>query len=75
MAALKLADNLIAHLNTVVTSISDPFLASRYAGFVSVAAATVYELAIKEIFFRLVMGGMQCWEISQEIISTELMVE
>jgi hypothetical protein len=46
----RLADDLIPHLNTVVSSISDPFLVSRYAGFVSVAAATVYELAIKEIF-------------------------
>jgi hypothetical protein len=45
----KLADDLVAHLNTVVGSIADPFLASRYIGFVSVAAVTVYELAIKEI--------------------------
>ena len=46
----KLADDLISHLNPKVTSITDHFLASRYVGFVSVAAATVYELAVKEIF-------------------------
>jgi hypothetical protein len=46
----KLTDDLIAHLNPVVTSLSDPFLVSRYTGFVAVAAVTVYELAVKEIF-------------------------
>lgn len=46
----QLADDMIAHLNTVISSISDPFVSSRYVGFVSVAAVTVYELAIKEIF-------------------------
>ena len=46
----KLAYDLISHLNPKVTSITDHFLASRYVGFVSVAAATVYELAVKEIF-------------------------
>jgi hypothetical protein len=45
----KLADDLIVHLNTVVGSIADPFITSRYIGFVAVAAVTVYELAIKEI--------------------------
>ena len=45
----KLADELIAHLTPGVAGISDPFLASRYTGFVAVAAVTVYELAIKEI--------------------------
>jgi len=46
----KLADDMIAHLNGVMTGISDPFIASRYIGFVAVASVTVYELAIKEIF-------------------------
>lgn len=46
----RLADELIVHLNPVVSPITDQFIASRYVGFVSVAAATVYELAIKEIF-------------------------
>lgn len=47
----RLADDLIAHLNPIVAQIVDPFIASRYSGFVSVAAVTVFELAIKEIFF------------------------
>jgi len=45
----KLADDLIAHLTPAVPGIADPFLASRYSGFVAVAAVTVYELAVKEI--------------------------
>jgi hypothetical protein len=48
----NLADDLITHLDTVVTGIADPFIASRYSGFVSVAAVTVFELAIKDIFFE-----------------------
>jgi hypothetical protein len=46
----KLADDMIAHLDTVILGIKDPFISSRYVGFVSVAAVTVYELALKEIF-------------------------
>jgi len=46
----QLADDVITHLNTVIGGIADPFIASRYVGFVSVASITVYELAIKEIF-------------------------
>jgi hypothetical protein len=46
----RLADDVIRHLNPVVPVVTDSFLASRYAGFVSVAATTVYELAIQEIF-------------------------
>jgi hypothetical protein len=45
----KLADDLVLHLDTVVGAIADPFLTSRYTGFVAVAAVTVYELAVKEI--------------------------
>jgi RiboL-PSP-HEPN len=45
----KLADNLIAHLTPAVAGIADPFIASRYSGFVAVTAVTVYELAVKEI--------------------------
>lgn len=44
------ADDVVAHLNIVVPTISDPLLKHKYVGFVSVAAVTVYELAIKEIF-------------------------
>lgn len=46
----KLTDDVIRHLDTVIGGISDPFLSSRYVGFVAVASVTVYELAIKEIF-------------------------
>jgi hypothetical protein len=47
----KLADDLIVHLGPIVATITDPFLVSRYTGFVSIAGVTVYELAIKDIFF------------------------
>jgi hypothetical protein len=46
----RLADDLIAHLTPTVGTIQDPFLQSRYTGFVAVAAVSVYELAVKEIF-------------------------
>jgi len=46
----KLADDMIDHLDTVVSSTTDPFIQSRYTGFVTIAAVTVYELAVKEIF-------------------------
>lgn len=45
-----LADDMIAHLDSVVENVVDPFIASRYVGFVAVAAVTVYELAIKDVF-------------------------
>ena len=44
------ADDLVAHLNTVVPTVNDPLLQAKYVGFISVAAVTVYELALKEIF-------------------------
>lgn len=46
----KLADDFIDHLDTSIGGISDPFIRSRYVGFVAVSAATVYELAVKDIF-------------------------
>jgi len=46
----KLADDIISHVDTVIHEIADPFISSRYIGFISVSAVTVYELAIKEIF-------------------------
>jgi hypothetical protein len=46
------ADDLVAHLNGVVTSITDPLLHAKYVGFLSIAAVTVYELAVKEIFIQ-----------------------
>lgn len=46
------ADDVIKHLNTVVPKIDDHLLVQKYVGFVAVAAVTVYELAIKDIFVR-----------------------
>lgn len=46
----NLADNFIMHLDIAIGGIGDPFIRSRYVGFVAVSAATVYELAIKDIF-------------------------
>ena len=37
-------------MNSVVPAITDPLLKVKYIGFVTVAAVTVYELAIKDIF-------------------------
>lgn len=45
-------DNLIAHLNPFVNTISDAAIKANYAGFLSVSAVTVYELAIKDIFIE-----------------------
>lgn len=43
-------DNLITHLSPIVVGITDTSIQSNYAGFLSVSAVTVYELAIKDIF-------------------------
>jgi hypothetical protein len=40
------------HLNTFVPTLSDEQLKSKYAGFLSASAVTVYELAIKDIFIE-----------------------
>jgi len=48
----KLADDLISHLNSTMGSVSDPFISSRYVGFVAVVCVTVFELAIKDIFIE-----------------------
>jgi hypothetical protein len=48
----QLADDVITHLNPVVATIADPFISTRYVGFVAVIAVTVYELAIKDIFIE-----------------------
>ena len=45
-------DELLAHLTTVIPTISDQAIVANYAGFLSVSAVTVYELAIKEIFIE-----------------------
>jgi hypothetical protein len=50
IANFKHADDIVAHLNTVVPTITDPLLSAKYVGFVSIASVTVYEVAIKDIF-------------------------
>lgn len=50
MQHFKLTDDLIDHLDGVVLSQKDPFIQSRYTGFLAVSAITVYELAVKSIF-------------------------
>jgi len=47
----RLADDYILHLDTLMGGIADPFIQSRYLGFVLISAVTVYELAIKEVFY------------------------
>lgn len=46
----RLADDVISHLDTVMSSLADPWISTRYTGFLSVTAVTVFELAIKDIF-------------------------
>ena len=46
------ADDVVAHLNGIVPAITNPLLTPKYVGFVSVAAVTVYELAVKDIFIE-----------------------
>jgi hypothetical protein len=46
------ADAIVTHLNGVVPTLGDPLLEAKYVGFITVAAVTVYELAIKEIFIE-----------------------
>lgn len=43
------ADELINHLDSVVTGVSEEFK-SRYVGFLAISIVTVYELALKDIF-------------------------
>jgi hypothetical protein len=51
-----LADDYISHLDAVIGGITDPFIKSRYTGFLSVSAVTVYELALKTIFLEFAQG-------------------
>jgi hypothetical protein len=52
----RLADDYIAHLDVVLGSSSDPFVQSRYTGFLAVSTVTVYELTIKTIFREFAQG-------------------
>ncbi|MEN5101993.1 HEPN domain-containing protein [Stenotrophomonas sp. TWI809] len=44
------ADEIIEHLTPLVTGAKNPLLEARYTGFLTVAAVTTYELAVKSIF-------------------------
>lgn len=44
------ADDVVGYLNIIVPTITYPLLTAKYVGFVSIAAVTVYELAVKDIF-------------------------
>ncbi len=46
----RLADDYISHLDKVMDTIGDPFIKSRYSGFLAISAVTVYELALKNVF-------------------------
>lgn len=46
----KLTDDLIVHLDSILSSVSDPFIESRYTGFLAVSSVTVLELAMKTMF-------------------------
>ncbi|MDI1336355.1 MAG: HEPN domain-containing protein [Lacunisphaera sp.] len=46
----KLTDDLIQHLDPILAGLNDPFIESRYTGFLAVSSVTVLELAMKTIF-------------------------
>ena len=46
----KLTDNLIQHLDPILAGLNNPFIESRYIGFLAVSSVTVLELAMKTIF-------------------------
>jgi len=46
------ADAVMTHLAGLLPTLGDPQLEQKYVGFASVAAATVYELAVKDIFIE-----------------------
>ena len=48
----KLTDDFLNHLGSVIGANPDPWITSRYVGFLAVSATTVYELAIKDIFIE-----------------------
>lgn len=52
----RLADDYIRHLDATFGTIHDPWIQSRYVGFVALSAATVFELAIKDIFCTFAIG-------------------
>ncbi len=48
----KLADDMIEHLSSIIPTTTDPFILSRYSGFIVISAVTVYELSLKDIFIN-----------------------
>lgn len=52
----QLADDYLNHLDLVINGIADPFIKTRYTGFLAVSSVTVYELAIKDIFIDFGMN-------------------
>jgi len=46
----QLTDDLIQHLDPVLMSLHDPWIETRYTGFLAVSSVTVLELALKTIF-------------------------
>ena len=47
----SLIEDYLIHLDMMMSGISDPFIKSRYLGFVVISAVTSYELAIKDILY------------------------
>lgn len=48
----QLVEDYLAHLDPLMAGIADPFIQSRYLGFITTAAVTAYELAVKDIFYE-----------------------
>jgi hypothetical protein len=48
----QLVDGLVSHLDAVIVPTLDPFLRTRYVGFVCVSAVTVMELAVRDILIE-----------------------
>ena len=48
----SLVEDYLIHLDPMMAGIADPFIQGRYLGFVLISAVTVYELAIKDIFYE-----------------------
>jgi hypothetical protein len=46
----RLTDDLIQHLDPILAGLNDPFIESRYTGFLAVSSVAVLELAMKTIF-------------------------
>lgn len=65
------ADELISHLDEFLDGVPDEYIKSKYVGFLSVAAVTVYELAIKDILTQFaqkkhsVFGSFLCGQCSR----------